>query len=98
MKTLLSVALFVTAVSSWSQSFYKVQIIFFRSNEGKAYNPPKQISITDKAEITKLTGALPGLGLSKGGLKPGGWDAWATIRLMRSKGAGIAAFVPVDCK
>ena len=96
-------SLFVAAILAFvgnvsAQTFVKAQFIFFRTNEGKTYNPPKQFVITNQQELSKLTKFLPGLGYSKGGLKPGGWDGWGTVRLMRAKGAGIAVFFSPDGK
>lgn len=99
MRTLVAGAFLCVAALASSQSFVKVQFIFFRSNDGKtAYNPPRQLFFTKKADIEKLTKFLPGLGYSKGGLKPGGWDGWGTIRLIRTKGPGISVFFPPDGK
>jgi hypothetical protein len=90
---------FVVVAGASAQRFVKAQLIFFRSNDMKtAYNPPRQVVITDQAELDKLTKFLPGLGFSEGGLKPGGWAGWLTIRLIRAKGAGIQIFVPPSGK
>jgi hypothetical protein len=97
MKLLCAAVLFASFALASSQSIYKMQFIFFRSNDGKTiYHPAKQISISEKTEIAKLIKFLPGLGYGKGGLKPGGWDGWGTVRLMRTKGSGIQVFFPGD--
>src|SRR5579871_4658654 len=78
--------------------FYKAQFIFLRDETGKYLNPPRQVTLNKQGDLLKLVKFVPGVGLSKGGLKPGGWDAWGTIRLMRAKGAGIQLFFSVDGK
>ena len=98
MRSLFVAALVAATVAASAQSFIRAQIIFFRGSDGKSYNPPKQITIKGKVDLAKLAKFMPGLGLSKGGLKPGGWDGWGTIRLMRAKGAGIAVFFSPDAK
>ena len=98
MRSLLVAAFLAAALSSSAQSFIRAQIIFFRGSDGKSYNPPKQITIKSQSDIAKLTKFMPGLGYSKGGLKPGGWDGWGTIRLVRAKGPGIAVFFSPDAK
>lgn len=99
MKLFLAIAFFSMIAVASAQDFYKVQFIFFRSNDGKTiYRPARQLVISDKSEIARLTKFLPGLGYEKGGLKAGGWDGWGTVRLMRSKGAGIQVFFPGDGK
>lgn len=98
LRTTIVAALFAIGAVGHAQSFSRAQFIFFRANDGKTYNPPKQLVLTDTAEIAQLTHFLPGLGYSKGGLKPGGWDAWGTVRLIRPKGPGIAVFFRADGK
>lgn len=93
-------ALFIAAIApAPAQSFVKAQFIFFRSNDGKtAYNPPRQLVLTDPKEIAKLTHFMPGLGLAKGGLEPAGWRAWGLARLIRPKGPGMQVFFSPDGK
>ncbi|HVT13360.1 MAG TPA: hypothetical protein VHE55_13925 [Fimbriimonadaceae bacterium] len=92
-------AFLAVAVAASAQSFVKAQFIFFRTNDGKKeYTPPRQIVLTDKAEIAKLTHFMPGLGLPKSGLPPAKWDAWGIVRLMRPKGPGMQVFFPYDGK
>ncbi|MFI5385962.1 MAG: hypothetical protein ACHQ50_07560 [Fimbriimonadales bacterium] len=99
MGSLLMAMLLVVAALVPAQSFVKAQFIFFLPNDGKVpYNPPRQLVLTAPDDIAKLTKFLPGLGLAKGGLKPGGWSAWGTLRLMRAKGPGLAVFFRSDGK
>jgi hypothetical protein len=99
MRFFLVFMVFAAVAAASAQRFVKAQLIFFRSNDMKtAYNPPRQVVITVQAELDKLTKFLPGLGFSEGGLKPGGWAGWVTIRLIRAKGPGIQIFVPPSAK
>src|SRR5579862_4400024 len=95
--TVLAATLTLVSVGS-AQSFVKAQFIFFRDGEGKSYNPPRQFSMTKAADLAKISKFLPGLGLPKGGLKPSGWTGWGTIRLLRTKGPGLAVFFSSDGK
>jgi hypothetical protein len=98
-RPLIAIAILAIAATTPAQRFVKAQFIFFRTNDLKsAYNPPRQLVITDQKELDKLTKFLPGLGFGKGGLKPGEWQAWLTIRLIRAKGPGIQVFVPPDAR
>jgi hypothetical protein len=92
-------ALLACGALASAQGFVKAQVIFFRPASGEtAYDPPKQITITDKNELAKISKLLPGLGLSKGGLKPSGWAGWGTMRLIRAKGPGLQVFFRSDGK
>jgi len=99
MRAIFAASLLALAVIASAQTFTKVQVIFLCTNDGKTpYNPPKQIAFAKQADIEKLRRFLPGLGLNRGGLKPGGWTAWGTIRFIRPKGPGIAVFFSSDGK
>jgi hypothetical protein len=97
-KRIFFIAVLAGAAIAHAQTFVRAQFIFFRDKDGKSYSPPKQLTITDQDELAKLTRLIPGVGLNKGGLKPGGWDGWGTIRLVRKNGAGIQVFFPADGK
>lgn len=100
MRSQVVVALLGFAVAAApAQGFVKAQIIFFKPQTGdKPYDPPKQITVTDKNELAQISKLMPGVGLKQGGLKPGGWDAWGTMRLIRARGPGIQVFFRADAK
>ena len=99
MRSLAALAVLGCVAAGYAQGFVKAQIIFFRPQTGdKPYDPPKQITVTDKTELAQFTKFLPGIGLKEGGLKPGGWDAWGTMRLIRAKGPGLSVFFRADGK
>ncbi|HTQ09122.1 MAG TPA: hypothetical protein VMI31_03540 [Fimbriimonadaceae bacterium] len=97
MRSALAAFLVFASSLALGQTFTRVQFVFLCGDDGKKpYNPPKQLVLTKQSDIEKLLKFLPGLGLNRGGLKPGGWTAWGTIRFIRPKGPGIALFFSPD--
>lgn len=76
-----------------AQAFTKVQVVFLKSGaDGKFLNPPKMITLSDPKEVSQFRAFLKGLGVKKGPMKAGGWDAWGTATLMRPGGKGVKIF------
>lgn len=79
-------------------TFVKARISFFSDASGQLYKKPKTLLITDAAEVKKLTDCFPSISEKKLPLKPGGWNARATIVFMPKKGGGAIVYLDGDMK